>query len=89
MEDRGTVLSIKFSPDYKVLAVQRTNASIELMNFNNDSLDTIEYSVSCKKNSSIIGFIWSSGNELGKFGSPIVTTFTYLKFYSYNNRPWS
>lgn len=66
------MLSIKFSPDYKVLAVQRTNASIELMNFNNnnDNLDSQEYSVCCKKNSSIIGFIWSSVNELGKFGSP-------------------
>lgn len=64
------MLSIKFSPDYKVLAVQRTNASIELMNFNNnDNLDSQEYSVGCKKNSSIIGFIWSSVNELGKFVS--------------------
>ncbi|CAH1123373.1 unnamed protein product [Ceutorhynchus assimilis] len=63
MEDRGSVLSIKLSLDRKVLAVQRTNTSIELMNFNGDSLES-EYSISCKKNSNILGFIWSNLNEL-------------------------
>ncbi|XP_066148157.1 regulator of MON1-CCZ1 complex [Euwallacea fornicatus] len=63
MEDKGTVLSIKFSLDYKTLAVQRANHAIELMNFNNETLDS-EYSVGCKKNSCIIGFVWSNINEL-------------------------
>ncbi|KAL1516976.1 hypothetical protein ABEB36_000801 [Hypothenemus hampei] len=63
MEDRGTVLSIKFSLDHQILAVQRLSNSIELMNFNNDVLD-VEYSIGCKKNYNILGFIWSNINEL-------------------------
>ncbi|XP_076262883.1 regulator of MON1-CCZ1 complex protein bulli isoform X2 [Rhynchophorus ferrugineus] len=63
MEDRGTVLSIKFSLDHKILAVQRLSNSIELMNFSGETLDS-EYSVSCKKNSNILGFVWSHLNEL-------------------------
>ncbi|XP_030746483.1 regulator of MON1-CCZ1 complex [Sitophilus oryzae] len=63
MEDRGTVLSIKFSLDHKILAVQRVSNSIELMNFSDETLDS-EYSVSCKKNSNILGFVWSFLNEL-------------------------
>lgn len=63
MEDHGPVLSIKFSLDHKVLAVQRKNNSVEFMNFDGSSLDT-EYSQSCKKNSNILGFVWSSNVEV-------------------------
>lgn len=63
MEDHGTVLSIKFSLDHKILAVQRKNNSVEFMNFDGTSLDT-EYSQACKKNSNILGFIWSSNVEV-------------------------
>ncbi|XP_050314987.1 regulator of MON1-CCZ1 complex [Anthonomus grandis grandis] len=63
MEDRGTVLSIKLSLDHKILAVQRTNSSVEFMNFNRESLDA-EYSVSCKKNCNVLGFVWATINEL-------------------------
>lgn len=63
MEDHGPVLSIKFSPDHKVLAVQRKNNSVEFMNFDGNDLD-IEYSQCCKKNSNILGFVWSSNSEV-------------------------
>ncbi|KAJ8915777.1 hypothetical protein NQ315_004589 [Exocentrus adspersus] len=63
MEDHGPVLSIKFSLDHKVLAVQRTNNSVEFMNFNDTSIDC-EYSQSCKKNSNILGFVWLHINEV-------------------------
>lgn len=63
MEDRGPVLSIKFSPDHKVLAVQRTNSSVEFMNFDGNNIDA-EYTQSCKKNSNILGFVWSHLNEV-------------------------
>lgn len=63
MEDHGPVLSIKFSLDHKVLAVQRKTNSVEFMNFDGSSLDT-EYSQSCKKNSNILGFVWSSNVEV-------------------------
>ncbi|CAG9824494.1 unnamed protein product [Phaedon cochleariae] len=63
MEDHGTVLSIKFSLDHKILAVQRSNNSVEFMNFIDNTLET-EYSQCCKKNSNILGFVWSHLNEV-------------------------
>ncbi|XP_045470210.1 regulator of MON1-CCZ1 complex [Harmonia axyridis] len=63
MEDRGPVLSIKFSLDLKILAVHRTNSSIEFMNFDGSSLEE-EYSQSCKKNNKILGFLWTFENEV-------------------------
>lgn len=63
MEDHGPVLSIKFSLDHKILAVQRTTTSVEFMNFNGDSIDT-EYSQSSKKSSNILGFVWTNTTEV-------------------------
>lgn len=66
MEDRGPVISIKFSPDMNVLAIQRTNSSVEFVNYSSVSgLDHVEYSQSCKgKNATILGFVWTHGNEI-------------------------
>lgn len=64
MEDHGPVLSIKFSLDHKVLAVQRTNNSVEFINFNGLVMVNSEYSQTCKKNSNILGFVWSNTNEV-------------------------
>ncbi|KAG5897338.1 hypothetical protein JTB14_030224 [Gonioctena quinquepunctata] len=63
MEDHGPVLSIKFSLDHKILAVQRANSSVEFMNFHENTLEA-EYSQTCKKNSNIFGFVWSHINEV-------------------------
>lgn len=63
MEDHGPVLSIKFSLDHKILAVQRTNNSVEFMNFNGNLIDS-EYTQCCKKNSNVLGFVWSYINEV-------------------------
>lgn len=63
MEDHGAVISIKFSLDQKVLAVQRTYTSVEFMNFSGTAIEQ-EYSQSCKKNSMILGFVWSHHNEV-------------------------
>lgn len=63
MEDHGAVISIKFSLDKRVLAVQRTSTSVEFMNFNGENIEP-EYSQSCKKNSNILGFIWTQHNEV-------------------------
>ncbi|CAH0546234.1 unnamed protein product [Brassicogethes aeneus] len=63
MEDHGPVLSIKFSLDHKILAVQRTNNSVEFMNFNGDSIEA-EYSQPSKKSSNILGFVWVNTNEV-------------------------
>lgn len=63
MEDHGAVVSIKFNLDRRILAVQRTQTSVEFMNFNGETLDA-EYSQSCKKNCYILGFVWCQNNEV-------------------------
>lgn len=66
MEDKGPIISIKFSPDMNILAIQRTNTSVEFLNYSSVSgLDNVEYSQSCKgKNATILGFIWTHSNEI-------------------------
>lgn len=66
MEDKGPVISIKFSSDMNILAVQHNNSSVEFINYSPvTGLDNIEYSQSCKgKNATILGFVWTHGNEI-------------------------
>lgn len=66
MEDKGQVISIKFSADMNVLAIQRTYTSVEFVNYNpGTGLDVVEYSQACKsKNATIQGFVWTHGNEI-------------------------
>ncbi|KAM3958549.1 regulator of MON1-CCZ1 complex protein bulli [Aphomia sociella] len=69
MEDRGPIISIKFSPDHKILAIQRNqdsqNAVVEFVNFKDLAPTNIEYSHTCKwKNAKILGFVWPKINEI-------------------------
>ncbi|XP_012274553.1 uncharacterized protein C18orf8 [Orussus abietinus] len=66
MENKKPVLSIKFSPDMSILAIQRTMSSVEFANFSPESgLDKVEYSQSRKgKNACIYGFTWTHGYEI-------------------------
>lgn len=69
MEDRGPIISIKFSPDHKILAIQRNhenqNATIEFVNFKDLAPTDVEYSHTCKwKNAKILGFVWPKPNEI-------------------------
>ncbi|KAG6801059.1 regulator of MON1-CCZ1 complex isoform X1 [Apis mellifera caucasica] len=66
MEDKGPVISIKFAPDMNILAIQHNNSSVEFINYSPVvGLDNIEYSQSCKgKNATILGFVWTHGNEI-------------------------
>ncbi|XP_043465595.1 regulator of MON1-CCZ1 complex [Leptopilina heterotoma] len=65
MEDKGPIISIKFSPDMNILAIQRSTSSVEFVNYSPSAvLDGVEYSQSCKKNASILGFVWTYGNEI-------------------------
>ncbi|XP_028175226.1 regulator of MON1-CCZ1 complex, partial [Ostrinia furnacalis] len=69
MEDRGPIISIKFSPDHKILAIQRNNeiqnATIEFVNFKDLAPTNVEYSHTCKwKNAKILGFVWPKANEI-------------------------
>uniref|UniRef100_A0A1B6C0U7 Uncharacterized protein n=2 Tax=Clastoptera arizonana TaxID=38151 RepID=A0A1B6C0U7_9HEMI len=64
MEEKGPVISIKFSPDHNILAVQRTRSSVEFINFINSN-QSREYSQSCEaKNGRILGFIWTNSTEI-------------------------
>ncbi|KAL5015940.1 hypothetical protein ScPMuIL_005529 [Solemya velum] len=66
MEDRGPVICIKFSPDKKILAIQRSPKSVEFINFLEDlTTDQLEYSQTCKgKTTEIIGFVWTSSCDI-------------------------
>lgn len=66
MEDRGSVISIKFSSDMNVLAIQRSTSSVQFVNYSPVSgLDSLEYTQPCKgKNSIILGFVWTHGTEI-------------------------
>ncbi|XP_052758913.1 regulator of MON1-CCZ1 complex isoform X1 [Galleria mellonella] len=69
MEDRGPIISIKFSPDHKILAIQRNhdnqNAIVEFVNFQDLAPTNIEYCHTCKwKNAKILGFVWPKVNEI-------------------------
>ncbi|KAF5279065.1 hypothetical protein FQA39_LY05743 [Lamprigera yunnana] len=63
MEDRGPVISIKFSLDQSILAVQRTTTSVEFFIFNGTTIED-KFSQSCKKNTAILGFVWTQNNEV-------------------------
>ncbi|CAK1544829.1 unnamed protein product [Leptosia nina] len=69
MEDKGPIISIKFSPDHKVLAIQRNIdaqiPAVEFYNFQDLIPTNVEYSHSCKwKNAKILGFVWPRVNEI-------------------------
>ncbi|CAG9088668.1 unnamed protein product [Plutella xylostella] len=69
MEDKGPIISIKFSPDHKILAIQRNrdnqNATVEFQNFKDLEPTNVEYAHTCKwKNAKILGFVWSKINEI-------------------------
>ncbi|CAH0730079.1 unnamed protein product, partial [Brenthis ino] len=69
MEDKGPIISIKFSPDHKILAIQRNldgqNATVEFANFKDLAPTNVEYSHTCKwKNAKMLGFVWPRANEI-------------------------
>lgn len=64
LQEKGNVISIKFSPDQRILAVQRSSKSIDFINFYAGA-STEEYSQSCKgRSTQIIGFCWTGLNDI-------------------------
>nr|XP_033789768.1 regulator of MON1-CCZ1 complex [Geotrypetes seraphini] len=64
MEDKGEVKCIKFSLGNKILAVQRTQKTVDFLNFIPDSTQ-VDYSQECKtRNANILGFCWTSATEI-------------------------
>lgn len=60
VEDKGAVLSMKFSPNQQTLAIQRSAKTVEFLNFSNREPDGPEYSQPCRGSSLILGFVWVS-----------------------------
>nr|CAG4649144.1 EOG090X028B [Scapholeberis mucronata] len=64
VEDKGAVVSIKFSPNQQILAIQRSSKSVEFQNFLNQEPDGVEYSQPCRGSSTVIvGFVWVSNTD--------------------------
>lgn len=64
LEDRGELISVKFSYDLKILAVQRSIRAVDFINLI-PGADINEYSQTCKgKETKIIGFCWTSLQEM-------------------------
>lgn len=64
LQDKGNVISIKFSPDHRILAIQRSSKCIDFMNFYAGA-SAEEYSQSCKgRSTQIIGFCWTGSNDV-------------------------
>lgn len=65
MEDHGLIRSVKFSPDNKILAVQRTENSVEFITFNSSNQPNVNEILTFKgKNTEIFGFVWVSSKEV-------------------------
>ena len=63
LEDKGPIISIKLSPDQKVLSVQRSKSNVEFFNVTqlgaNGTLDPNSYDQSSKtKASTILGYVY-------------------------------
>jgi len=64
LENRGDIISMRFSSDMKVLAIQRSHCALDFMNFIH-GIDTLEYSQTCKgKGTKILGSCWTGLYEI-------------------------
>ena len=64
LENRGDIISMRFSSDMKVLAIQRSHCAMDFMNFMLGS-DSVEYSQTCKgKGTKILGSCWTGLYEI-------------------------
>lgn len=66
MEDKGSMQSIKFSPDKKLLAIQRTENSkcIEFISFANNQPNANDIIVHHSKSAVVYGFVWVHNKEV-------------------------
>lgn len=78
MNDRGTIRSIKFSPDNQVLAVQRRDNSVEFICFQADQPQLDSIITHQTKNSFIYGFVWVHTRECALISSTGVEIYTVV-----------
>ncbi|KAK9510121.1 hypothetical protein O3M35_004973 [Rhynocoris fuscipes] len=62
IEEKGRVISIKFSPDQSILSLQRTETAVEFLTFSDGNV-TKEFTENFKGNN-LLGYIWTSKNEV-------------------------
>nr|XP_027201920.1 regulator of MON1-CCZ1 complex-like [Dermatophagoides pteronyssinus] len=63
IQDRGNIFSIKFSPNYEILSLQRSTEFVEFFLFKNNQPQEI-FTHKLKKNGKILGFFWTNNNEI-------------------------
>ena len=64
LENRGDIISMRFSSDMKVLAIQRSHCALDFVNFMR-GMDSLEYSQTCKgKGTKILGSCWTGLYEI-------------------------
>jgi len=64
LENRGDIISMRFSSDMKVLAIQRSHCALDFVNFMHGT-DSLEYSQTCKgKGTKILGSCWTGLYEI-------------------------
>lgn len=77
MDDKGPIRSIKFSPDNRILAIQRNEDSVEFIGFNQQHQPNLNECIPYKsKNAQIFGFVWIHQLEVALFSSGGVELFT-------------
>lgn len=64
MEDKGPMRSIKFSPDKKILAIQRTEKCVEFINFVDNQPNINDIIVYQSKSAIVYGFVWVHNKEV-------------------------
>lgn len=64
MEDKGEMRSIKFSPDRRILGIQRGEKSVEFVSFVGNQPNVNDIIVFQSKSTIIFGFVWVHNKEV-------------------------
>ncbi|KAI7690190.1 hypothetical protein SSS_10832 [Sarcoptes scabiei] len=76
IQDRGRIVSIKFSTDFEMLLIQRTRNTVEFFIFKNQQpFEVFAHKI---KQGIIMGFFWTSSTEI------IIVTDNGVEFYQIN-----
>lgn len=78
MNDRGTIRSIKFSPDNQVLAVQRKENSVEFICFQDEQPLLNDMITFQAKSTFIYGFVWVHTRECALISNSSIEIFTVI-----------
>lgn len=76
MDDKGPMRSIKFSPDKKLLAIQRDEKCVEIITFVNNQPNVNEIIVHQSKSTIVYGFVWIHNREVVLISKTGVEIFT-------------